>query len=385
MSGFFLATIVLDRQRWPAQDTANEAQIGDLREFDGGEIRGLRFGAVGTLNFETPWVYTFFAATRGFDKGFDATTTDDITIFDYRLDIPLWNRSTMSIGKQKEPISLERIMGMIFEPMQERTSVSDALLPSRNVGIVLNATLPSEGVSYAVGVFNDWFDVGEPLNESSTQVVGRITGLPLLSEDEGSLLHLGLGVRHTNAKQVLRFRTEPEFNQSPAFVDTGLFEADRAITYNFELSARRGPVWIASELVSTDVTAPGLGNLSFSGDHVTASWVATGEMRSYNKRSGTLGPVPVARSVNQGGWGAWEFVARWSELDLNDAAIEGGEMQILSLGTNWWLTPTFSVGVNYRHIRLDRFGTRGTAGGLMARVALMLEESLRARSSRRAR
>ena len=193
MSGFFLATIVLDRQRWPAQDTANEAQIGDLREFDGGEIRGLRFGAVGTLNFETPWVYTFFAATRGFDKGFDATTTDDITIFDYRLDIPLWNRSTMSIGKQKEPISLERIMGMIFEPMQERTSVSDALLPSRNVGIVLNATLPSERVSYAVGVFNDWFDVGEPLNESSTQVVGRVTGLPLLSEDEGKPAPLGFG------------------------------------------------------------------------------------------------------------------------------------------------------------------------------------------------
>jgi len=379
VSGIFLAAVMFDRIHW-SQDEANEEQVGDIREFDGGEIRGLRFGAVGTINFEKPWVYTIFGATNAFDKGFDTTTTDDITLFDYRLDIPLWNRSTVSIGKQKEPISQERLMGLIYEPMQERTSVSDAFMPSRNVGVVLNSSVVTERMSYAVGIFNDWFDIEEPLSQSSTQVVGRVTGLPVLSPDESTLVHVGFGARHSNAKQGVRFLTEPEFNQAPAFVDTapegvesGVFAADHLLTYDFELSVRQGPVWIASEFVRTDVAAPESGDPTFSGYHVTASWNATGEMRGYNKLSGTLMPLQVARSVNQGGWGAWEFSARWSEIDLSDEAIDGGFMRILSLGANWWLTQSFQVGVNYRHIELDRFGISGTANGVMGRVMLSLE------------
>ena len=58
-AGIFTAAIVLDRQYWPSQDADSIAQVGDLEEFEGGEIRGLRFGVVGTLDyFERPWVYT---------------------------------------------------------------------------------------------------------------------------------------------------------------------------------------------------------------------------------------------------------------------------------------------------------------------------------------
>ena len=117
------------------------------------------------MNFERPWVYTFFAATRAYERGFDTTSANDITIYDYRLDIPLWNRTTLSVGKQKEPISMERIIGLVYQPFGERTSVSDSMLPSRNVGVVVNSTLPGERLSYAVGVFNDWFDAGERLDE----------------------------------------------------------------------------------------------------------------------------------------------------------------------------------------------------------------------------
>ena len=89
VSGIFVSALVLDRQRWLSQDEANKEQVEvELTDFDGGEIRGFRFGAIGTLNFKKPWVYTFFAATNAFDKGFDSDDTDDITLFDYRLDIP---------------------------------------------------------------------------------------------------------------------------------------------------------------------------------------------------------------------------------------------------------------------------------------------------------
>ena len=369
-----MSALVLDRQRWLAQDDTNKEQLGvELTDFDGGEIRGFRLGAVGTFNFEKPWVYTFFIATNAFDRGFDSNDTDDFTLFDYRLDIPLWNRTTVSLGKQKEPFSMERMMAGVFLPMQERTSIADSMMPSRNVGVVVNGTLRGERVSYATGVFNNWFDAGEKLEESATQFVGRVTGLTYVSDSGGVLLHLGLGVRHTNAKQGIQYRTEPEFNLAPHFVDTELFDADSATTYDFELSALRGPVWVSSELVKTQVHSPSLGDPAFDGYHVSAAWTLTGEARSYNRRGGVLQRYAVARPVNHGGWGAWELGARWSHLDLTDSGIEGGEMDILTVGLNWWLTPVFLVNANYKHITLDRFGVEGTAQGLLARIVLMLE------------
>ena len=150
-------------------------------------------------------------------------------------------------------------------------------------------------------------------------------------------------------------------------------EADSATTYDFEVSAVRGPLWLSSEFVRTDVRSPSVGDPSFSGYHVTAAWTVTGEARSYNRRGGVVHRYPIAKPVNQGGWGAWELGARWSHLDLTDGAIEGGEMDILTLGFNWWLTPVFLVNANYKHISLDRFGIEGTANGILARVVLMLE------------
>ena len=96
-------------------------------------------------------------------------------------------------------------------------------------------------------------------------------------------------------------------------------------------------------------------------------------MRTYNHKSGTFGPLPVARTVYQGGWGGWEVGARWSDIDLTDGRVKGGDMQIASLGLNWWLTPFFMVSFNYRYIMLDRFGVDGNSSGFNSRILLMLE------------
>jgi len=86
-----------------------------------------------------------------------------------------------------------------------------------------------------------------------------------------------------------------------------------------------------------------------------------------------FGPTPVARTVQQGGKGAWEIAARFSNIDLTDAAIDGGDMDIMSLGVNWWLTPTFLVNANYRYITLNRSGFESNSDGLLMRILLMLE------------
>jgi phosphate-selective porin len=71
--------------------------------------------------------------------------------------------------------------------------------------------------------------------------------------------------------------------------------------------------------------------------------------------------------------GAWELTARWSNVDLNDGRIEGGDMDIASLGLNWWLTPFFGVNLNYRYIWNTRNGVEDSCSGFNSRVVLLLE------------
>jgi len=373
VSGIFLAGLVLDRLNWISQDDASDSQVGDLDIFDGGEIRGFRFGVVGTLNFEKPWVYTIFAATNAFDKGFEIRETDSVSFFDYRFDVPLFKNANLSIGNQKEPISMERAMSMIQLPMQERTSVSDAFLPSRNFGMVVSGGSSNQRMTWAGGVFNPWVNSGGSIGDNPTQLIGRVTWLPFMSGDESNLLHVGIGMRHSSAKKGIQYFSEPEFNKSPTFVDTGPIDANDSMQINLEASWRKGPIWLSAEYTDTAVDSPTYGDLNFDGYYVAGSWILTGEMRSYNKKSGILGPIPVAKSVYQGGKGAWELDARWSSIDLSDGLVDGGEMDIMSLGVNWWLSPIFNINMNYRFITLDRGGVEGDSNGFMTRVTLLLE------------
>ena len=373
VSGLFIGALLVDRQHWSSQDSNSETQVGDLSDFEGGEIRAARFGVVGTLNFKRPWRYTVFAMTHTFDKGFDVDTNDELSFPDYRLDIPLPADLNLSVGKQKEPISMERLMGLAYLPMQERAAFIDALLPSRNHGVVLSGTAASDNVSWAIGAFNNWIDSGESFSDTSNQLVGRVTWAPKFFQNEGNLFHVGLGLRHSDTKQQIRARRQPEFNKAPLYVDTDSFSADDQMTYNLETYWRNGPYMLGFEYIGTDVNSPQTGNPFLSGYNLAGSWALTGETRAYRKRSGTFDPLPVARPVNQGGWGAVELAFRYSNTDLTDGTLEGGEMDIYSLGVNWWFTRSTHLSVNYRHITLDRFDLQGDSSGLNARILLMLD------------
>lgn len=377
-TGIFTAAIVLDRQNWLSQNGQSELQVGDLEDFEGGEIRGFRVGVIGTLDyFDAPWVYTLFGATNAFDKGFETEELDSFTWFDYRLDIPFRNGMTLSVGKQKEPISMERTMSLIQLPMQERTSVSDAMLPSRNFGAVLSGSAFDQRMSWAGGVFNNFIDGESSISDNATAIIGRATWVPWSAEADTHLVHLGIGARFSNGESGVRYSTEPEFDNAPSFVDTGfdvgLIDADSIDQLNLEASWRKGPYWVAAEWVDSAVDSPIYGDLDFGGYHLTGSWILTGETRDYRRGSGIFGPVPIARTVKQGGWGAWETSMRFSTIDLSDGLIDGGEMDIWSLGLNWWLTPIFNVNLNYRDISTDRAGLNGEASGFMGRVLLILE------------
>jgi len=367
-----VGAVILDRLRWATQDADSKEQVGDLDPTGGGEIRAFRFGLVGTFNFAHPWTYTVFAVTHAFDQGFESGTSDDLSFFDYRVDIPLATNLSFSVGKQKEPISHERLVTLPSILMQERAAASDALLPARNHGLVLSGALPARRVTWSVGAFNNWIDTDLPFGETSNDFMGRVTWVPASSEDGTHMLHVGLGLRTSDTKQPVRVRARPEFNGAPRFVDTDAFDADRANTLNIEGIWRFGPYFAAFEYLGTSYDAPGVDDPYLAGWHLTGSWTLTGEMRNYRARTGTFDGVPVARPVNQGGWGALEATARYSTIDLTDGALTGGEMDVLSVGLHWWLSSSAQLSTNYRMVLLDRLGLNGSSSGFNVRLLLML-------------
>ena len=371
----FAGAILLDNTRWFSQDSNNEQQVGNLDDFDGGSIRGYRAGFGGSFNFKKPWTFVFSAGTRAFERGFgDDDNIDRYVLYDYRVNIPI-GKATLSLGKTKETFSISRLSAMIFEPsQQERASVADGLIPSRNIGITINNSIVRQRMTWAVGAFNNWYEQGRSFSENPTIFTGRITGLPFMTEDESNLLHLGLAGRYSNAAAGLRYRTKTEIFSGPVSVDTDLIDdAESSFHYGLEMAWRKGPFILLGEYIQSNVQSSTFSDPSFKGYYVVASYVLTGEMRGYNKRNGTFSRVGVAKGINSGGWGELDLYSRWSSVDLTDNSIDGGKMNTFSLGLNWSPISAVQVNINYRYSTLDRFGLKGSNHGFVTRLVFILE------------
>jgi phosphate-selective porin OprO/OprP len=264
---------------------------------------------------------------------------------------------------------------MIYEPaQQERASVADGLLPARNIGIVINNTFLKERMTWAAGVFNNWFEVHRSFSNNPTVFTGRITALPFFSEDESNLLHLGLAGRYSNAAGGIRYKAKTEIFSGPVSVDTDLLDdATSTFHYGLEMAWRKGPFILLGEYIQSYVSSTASNDPTFKGYYVVASYVLTGEMRGYNKRSGLIKRVNIANGINSGGWGELEVYGRWSSIDLNDKSIDGGEMNTFSIGLNWCPISAIQANVNYRYSTLDRFSQKGSNHGLVMRLVFILE------------
>jgi phosphate-selective porin OprO/OprP len=374
ITGVIGGAILMDNTRWLSEDYTNEEQVGDLSEYEGGSIRAYRVGLGGTFNFKKPWTYVFSFGTRAFERGFEQGDLDEFVLYDYRVGIPIGS-ATLTLGKTKETFSISRLSTMIYEPaQQERASVADGLLPARNIGIVISNSFLKERMTWSAGVFNNWFETDRSFSDNPTVLTGRVSALPYISEDESSLLHVGVAGRYSNAAGGIRYKTRTEIFSGPVSVDTELIDdATSTFHYGLEIAWREGPFIVTGEYIQSNVRSSNFNNPSFNGYYLVASYVISGELRPYNKRSGTFNRINVANGINAGGWGALEIYSRWSSIDLNDMFIDGGEMHTFSLGLSWWPISAVQINVNYRFSNLDRFEELGFNHGLVTRLAFILE------------
>ena len=134
----------------------------------------------------------------------------------------------------------------------------------------------------------------------------------------------------------------------PPFVFTPLLETSSYDLVGLEVAAVAGPFSVQSEYMKSYVDSAPSGDPSFSGFYVMGSFFLTGENRRYSRSKGAFDRVrPHNSFMDDGGIGAWEIAARYSQLDLNDGLVRGGEMKNFTFGVNWYVNPYSRIMWNY--------------------------------------
>jgi phosphate-selective porin OprO and OprP len=250
----------------------------------------------------------------------------------------------------------------------------------------------------------DFFGTGQYV------VQGRVTGLPLYEDEGRHLLHLGISAGFRNgtnsapgALDTVDLRARPELrDDNPAgsgpppvqpagvtgvantylpdtnsvrMIDTGTINCNQNYLLGLEMLYIRGPFSLQGEygwnfLSNAQKTNPAVGpvtNYVFNGGYLQAAYTLTGENRAYDRKSGGLsryyfggqGPYENAFLVRDqdGGFccghGAIEVACRYSYVDLNAGSVaagtfvNGGIMQGVSTGVNWYLNSNLTVNTEW--------------------------------------
>jgi phosphate-selective porin OprO/OprP len=274
---------------------------------------------------------------------------------DAYIDMHYFPYASLNFGKQKTPISLERLQGDSDGVFLER-AFPTYLASNRDIGIMLHGGFAKPGyeaeyagpldfknfASYQLGVFNGGGDNGagdaDKENEDDKEFAGRLWAHPFQHSGIDALEGLGVGVAGSwevprKNKTVLK-SLKTELGQT-TIVDyaqlggaagantktTSLFaDADHYRVYP-QVYWYYGPFGLLGEYVlSSQKLLGGKANkdsLQLQQNNtawqVQASYVLTGEDNTFQ----SVKPRHAFDPIN-GHWGAVQVAARWSELDIDD-------------------------------------------------------------------
>jgi phosphate-selective porin OprO/OprP len=335
---------------WSSEDDSIKSNVGEQE--DGVEFRRARIYFSGLIydNVEYKLQLDFEGGDADFKDAYLALT-----------DFPL---GTLQMGHFKEPFSLDELTSSKYITFLER-ALPNVFAPSRNTGFMLHNVAFNERITAAIGVFRDTDDYGENVDDGGYNVTGRVTALPIYKDKGASLLHIGVGYSYRNPDDSLQYRQRPEAHLADYFVDTGSFTSDQADLLGLEAAWVNGPFSMQSEYIKANASRIGGSDVSFDGYYVQAGYFLTGEHRSYKTSEAAFSRTKPKKNYSSpsrdgqahgGGCGAWEVKARYSELDLNDGGITGGELDNITAGLNWYLNPNTKIMWDYVHTDKDTVG-----------------------------
>jgi phosphate-selective porin OprO and OprP len=278
-------------------------------------------------------------------------------------------QGNLFIGRSKEGFSLNKVMVGYDGWTMERSTMSDATIPILADGFKWLGYTPKHGFLWNFGYYNDWLSHVQNFSTYHNQTVLRVVWLPIHSDLQRAVLHLGVNLRNGSPEQgQIQFRSRPEAFPAPYFVDTGKFAATNTKMAGYEAYYRKGPFLVGSEYWWVGVTSPSKHDPTIHGGDFVATWCITGETRVYNTVQGAFREVIPKRPVFSGGPGAVELVARFSDINLDSKLISGGKFKRFTPMVNWYLTDYLRIEAAYGVGRLDRFNLKGTTQFFQTRL-----------------
>jgi len=292
---------------------------------------------------------------------------DSPTIAEAYADLRFDPAYTLRVGKFKSPVGLERLQSSSSLPMIERSFPTE-LAPNQDIGAQLQGELAEGTFSYALGVFNgapDGRDSPTTDADDNVEFAGRVFFEPRALRGFAFGLGASVGDKQGAGNNFLpRYRTP---GQNTFFSYRSSVAADgRHVRWSPQAYYYRNRLGLLGEWIRSEqelVSGATRDDISNEAWQLTASWVLTGEDASYR---GVARPAhPFA--IDGDGWGAFELVGRYGELDIDDDAFpvfaDPGLAPTLArswaIGLNWYLNPNLKVVFN--HVRTDFDG--GAAAG----------------------
>ncbi len=308
----------------------------ELHHNDGTEVRRARLFAEGKL-----W------ENWGYKLQYEFTGSGSSGIQDAYLDFNGFDQLRIRTGHFKEPFSLQNMTSSKYNTFMER-GLPHVFVPGRNIGAAILAS--GSNWSAGAGAYGEGIDGAGSDNDEGFGFSGRLTYGPLLAEN--TRLHLGASAayRNTGTNENVRFRERPESHMTDTrLVDTGNIDTDDYNRFVLESALISGPLSLAGEyyFVMLERALAGNPSLDFSGYYIEGGWFLTGESMNYFANQGAFGKITPRGIVGRGGIGAWQIAARFSNVDLTDGDITGGEEDNFTLALNWFATPNIRFSANY--------------------------------------
>lgn len=297
---------------------------------DDGAFRRARLGL--RARYERDWVFT------GSVDVVDKPRLRDFSL-EYR-GLPV----RIEVGRFQEPFGLAEYGSSKHTLFMERPSPS-ALGPDYGLGAALNYRAPIWAVTVGAFAASDSPQFGGDRNERA------LTGRAHVTPSRGRhLVHLGLSYsdRSSRNPQGLRLGGSGETILLSGYAPRS--PRDTAQT-DYRLAAAEFAYRWRSLLVQAErFDARSDGAVDGDGWYAEAGYILTGERRRYSTRFGSFDGVSPRRPLGDGGWGAFEVGARYSETDFSSAG--GDQGSVIGLALNWYPRDWLRVSLNAQQIEL---------------------------------
>ncbi len=292
------------------------------------------------------------------------------TIFDAYWDGRFVPELTLRAGKFKPPLGLERLQSATDIAFAER-GLPTNLVPSRDVGLQVAGDI-SEGLfAYQVGIFNgvpDLANGGDDLSDAK-DFAARVFVQPFKA---GTLRGLGIGVAGSTGFErgsaatpgLPSYRTPGQqtffrYNSSSTTPANNVFANGKRTRLSPQGYYYAGPLGLLGEyVISRSEVSRGAAtvDLEHTAWQAMGSFFLTGEKAGF-RSSGPRKPF----DLKEGGWGAFELVGRYGELNLDEAAFpvyatltaSAQKARAWGVGLNWHFTRAVKLAVNYERTAFE--------------------------------